>query len=213
VDEVDYLFGGDVARLTLNRPGSLNAINRAMHDGIVDGLARARYDRAAVVVLCGNGSSFSAGGDLKAVAAGEDVGDPTDLAVAMASMTMPIVAAVQGYCLGQAFELVQCCDLAIATQDSLFGEVEIRHGWGPPVPITPRLLSRKHAMEVLCLGELFDAGTALRMGIVNRVVAPDELQREVARVTDQLCVLDRDVVAADKALVNASWPVGSAASG
>jgi enoyl-CoA hydratase/carnithine racemase len=202
---VEYLFRDDVARLTLNRPTSLNAINREMHDGIVSGLARARDDAAAVVVLAGNGPSFSAGGDIKAVAAGEDVGDPADLAAAMAATPMPIVAAVHGYCLGQAFELVQCCDLAVATRDSMFGEVEIRHGWGPPVPVTPRVLSRKHAMEVLLLGELVDAPTVLRLGVVNRVVDSGELEREVAKLTDQLCVLDRTVVAANKALVNASW--------
>jgi enoyl-CoA hydratase/carnithine racemase len=202
IAEVDYEHVGGCAWVTLNRPGSLNAIDRAMHDGLVAALTRAGREGSRAVVLRGNGRAFSAGGDVKAVAAGEDVGDPADLAAALASLTMPVIAAVHGYCLGQAFELVQLCDLAVAARDARFGEVEIQHGWAPPIPVTPATLTRKHAMEVLLLGEIFDAEQALRIGVVNRVVDGDDLTAAVTAITDRLCSLDSSTVTSNKALVD-----------
>jgi enoyl-CoA hydratase len=199
--EVEYDVIDDCAHVTLNRPDSLNAINRAMHEGLVAAFARAGRDDPRAVVLRGNGRAFSAGGDVRAVAAGEDVGNPADLATALAALPMPVVAAVHGHCLGQAFELVQLCDLAVASRDARFGEVQIQHGWGPPIPVTAGVLARKHAMEVLLLGEAFDADQALRMGVVNRVVDGADLSAAVTAITDRLRALDPLPVADNKAMV------------
>lgn len=197
--EVEYEVAGGIATVTLNRPEALNAINRAMHEGLVEACARARQDPdVRVVLLRGSGRAFSAGGDLRAVAAGEDVGDPVDLAAAFASLSMPLVAAVHGYCLGQAFELVLSCDLAVADAEAQFGEVEIQHGWAPPIPITSRMLAPRHASEVLLLGQMFSAQDALRMGIVNRVAAAEDLNDVVSAIVDRLVSLDPVVLAANK---------------
>ena len=113
---VRYRVAGPVAEITLNRPEVLNAINGAVHRGILAALDRAAGDDTVrVVVLRGSGRAFSAGGDLKAVAAGEDVGHPLVLGQAIWNLAKPVIAAVHGYCLGQACELAGVCDLTVAT--------------------------------------------------------------------------------------------------
>jgi enoyl-CoA hydratase len=202
-DAVRYETDGPVARITLNRPGKLNAINGQVHDGILSTLARAEADDAVrVVVLRGSGRAFSAGGDLKAVAAGEKMGHPSALGAAIWNLGKPVVAAVHGYCLGQACELATACDLTIAAESAQFGEVEVNHGWGPPLPITPFAVTLKRAKEILLLGEVFSARQALELGLVNWVVPDSELDAETARVTSRIAALAPAAVAANKHLVN-----------
>ncbi|HUN37918.1 MAG TPA: enoyl-CoA hydratase/isomerase family protein [Trebonia sp.] len=201
-----YRLEGSLAQLTLNRPKVLNAINGAVHRGILEGLARAAGDDAVrAVVIRGNGRAFSAGGDLKAVAAGEDVGHPVVLGQAIWNLAKPVIAAVHGYCLGQACEVAAVCDLTVAARSTTFGEVEINHGWGPPLPITPFVLGLKRAKEVLLLGEMFDAELAVAIGLVNRVVDDAGLDAEVARIADRIAGLKPDAVAANKRLVNSRY--------
>jgi enoyl-CoA hydratase/carnithine racemase len=204
---VRYRSADGAAEITLNRPEVLNAINGAMHRGILAALDRAAGDAAVrVVVLRGSGRAFSAGGDLKAVAAGEDVGHPKVLGQAIWHLAKPVIAAVHGYCLGQACELAAVCDLTVATRSATFGEVEINHGWGPPLPVMPFTLGLKRAKEVLLLGEMFDAELAVQIGLVNRVVDDDAgLDAEVARIAGRVCALKPEAVAANKKLVNSRY--------
>jgi enoyl-CoA hydratase/carnithine racemase len=198
-----YRAEGGTARITLNRPGALNAINGAVHHGILAGLERAAGDESVrAVVIRGQGRAFSAGGDLKAVARGEDVGHPRMLGQAIWNLPKPVIAAVHGYCLGQACEVAAVCDLTVAAVSATFGEVEINHGWGPPLPITPFVLGLKRAKEVLLLGEMFSAEIALQMGLVTRVVADEDLDAEVDRMADRIVGLKPDAVAGNKRLVN-----------
>jgi enoyl-CoA hydratase/carnithine racemase len=201
-----YRAAGGVGEITLNRPGVLNAINGAMHGGVLAALERAAGDDAVrVVVIRGSGRAFSAGGDLKAVAAGEDVGHPAVLGQAIWNLAKPVIAAVHGYCLGQACELAAVCDLTVATESARFGEVEINHGWGPPLPVTPFALGLKRAKEILLLGEMFDAGLAVQIGLVNRVVSEAGLDAEVARIVGRIAGLKPEALAANKKLVNSRY--------
>jgi enoyl-CoA hydratase len=203
---VRYRVAGPVAEITLNRPEVLNAINGAVHRGILAALDRAAGDDTVrVVVLRGSGRAFSAGGDLKAVAAGEDVGHPLVLGQAIWNLAKPVIAAVHGYCLGQACELAGVCDLTVATTSAKFGEVEVGLGWGPPLPITPFVAGLKHAKEVLLLGEIFDAEFAMQIGLVNRVVSDDGLDAEVAGITERIAGLKPEAVAANKRLINSRY--------
>jgi enoyl-CoA hydratase/carnithine racemase len=203
---VQYRVADGVAEVILNRPEKLNAINGAVHHGILAALERAAADDAVrSVVLRGNGRAFSAGGDLKAVAAGEDVGHPLVLGRAIWDLAKPVIAAVHGYCLGQACELAAVCDLTVAARSATFGEVEVNHGWGPPLPINPFILGYKRAKEVLLLGELIDAELALQIGMVNRVVDDDGLDAEVDRITARIAELKPEAVAANKRLVNSRY--------
>ena len=201
-----YRVAGAMAEILLNRPEVLNAINGAMHRGVLAALDRAAGDDAIrAVVLRGSGRAFSAGGDLKAVAAGEDVGHPAALGQAIWNLSKPVIAAVHGYCLGQACELAAVCDLTVATTTAKFGEVEINYGWGPPLPITPFALGLKRAKEVLLLGEIFDAELAMQIGLVNRVVSDAGLDAEVAGIADRIAGLKPEAVAANKKLVNSRY--------
>ena len=201
-----YRSVGGTAEIMLNRPEVLNAINGPMHRGILAALDRAaRDDAIRVVVLRGSGRAFSAGGDLKAVAAGEDVGHPMALGQAIWNLAKPVIAVVHGYCLGQACELAAVCDLTVATSSAMFGEVEINHGWGPPLPITPFALGLKQAKEVLLLGEMFNVELAMQIGLVNRVVDEAGLDAEITRIADRIAGLKPEAVAANKRLVNSRY--------
>jgi len=213
-EPVLYRCENGVAEVTLNRPRALNAINGAVHYGLLRALEQAAADDAVrSVVIRGSGRAFSAGGDLKAVAAGEDVGHPKRLGQAIWDLPKPVIAAVHGYCLGQAFEVAAVCDLTIAAASAVFGEVEINHGWGPPLPITPFALGLKQAKEVLLLGDMITAEVALRMGIVNRVVADEDLDAEVAKITARIAGLKPEAVAGNKRLVNSRYEAAGFAPG
>ena len=201
-----YRVENSVAEITLNRPRSLNAINGAVHYGLLRLLEQAAADDAVrSVVIRGSGRAFSAGGDLKAVAAGEDVGHPKRLGQAIWDLPKPVIAAVHGYCLGQACEVAGVCDLTIAAASAVFGEVEVRHGWGPPLPVTPYVLGLKQAKEVLLLGDMITAEVALQMGWVNRVVPDEDLDAEVAKITAQIAGLKPEAVAGNKKLINSRY--------
>jgi enoyl-CoA hydratase/carnithine racemase len=201
-----YRVADGTATITLNRPEVLNAINGAMHRGILEGLERAAGDDTVrVVVIRGSGRAFSAGGDLKAVASGEDVGHPKALGRAIWTLAKPVIAVVHGYCLGQACELAGVCDLTVAGRSARFGEVEINHGWGPPLPITPFALGLKRAKEMLLLGEMITAATAAQIGLVNRVVDDEALDAEVERIAGRIAGLKAEAVAANKRLVNEQY--------
>ncbi len=205
-EPVLYRCENGVAEVTLNRPRALNAINGAVHYGLLRALEQAAADAAVrSVVIRGSGRAFSAGGDLKAVAAGEDVGHPKRLGQAIWDLPKPVIAAVHGNCLGQACEVAAVCDLTIAAASAVFGEVEINHGWGPPLPIVPFALGLKQAKEALLLGDMISAEVALRMGLVNRVVADEDLDAEVAKITARIAGLKPEAVAGNKRLVNSRY--------
>jgi hypothetical protein len=201
-----YRCAGSTAEITLNRPEALNAINGAVHRGIHEGLERAVSDDAVrVVVIRGSGRAFSAGGDLVAVAAGEDVGHPATLGRAIWSLAKPVIAAVHGYCLGQACELAAVCDLTVAAESATFGEVEINHGWGPPLPVTPYALGLKRAKEVLLLGEIVQR----RAGDADRPGQPRGQRRGTGRRGSQAHAPDRRPESRDCHRQQAAreWPV------
>jgi enoyl-CoA hydratase/carnithine racemase len=200
-----YHAADGVAHITLNRPEVLNAINGPVHRGLLEALERAGNDAIRAAVIRGSGRAFSAGGDLKATAAGTHAGHPSALGRAIWNLPKPVVAAVHGYCLGQACEVAAVCDLTVAARSAKFGEVEINHGWGPPLPITPFAAGLKQAKEILLLGEIFDAERALQIGLVNRVVDDEDLDAEVARITDRITGLKPEAVADNKRLINSRY--------
>ena len=204
-DDVLYEASGGVARVTLNRPIVLNAINRNVTRLLDAALDRAEADgEVRAVVLTGAGRSFSAGGDLWSSLYPDDdpAPDSLDLQLRIWSFPKPVIAAVRGHAVGQACELAGVCDFTIATEDAKLGEIQIRHGFGPPVLITPYLASQKMAREVLLLGELIGARDALRMGLVNRVVAEDELDEAASEMARKLAALPPSAVTLNKRLVN-----------
>jgi enoyl-CoA hydratase len=188
-DEVLYERRGPAAWITLNRPDKLNAMNAAVVRQLGDHLTTAAADESVkVVVLTGAGRAFSAGYDIS-----EEVGDKidgadqwrtvlaadVDLAMQLWALPRPTIAAVRGWCLAGACELAMACDMIVATEDSRFGEPEIRYGSGPVALIMPFVLGQKKTNELLFTGDAMDAAEAHRCGLVNRVVPADQLEATV----------------------------------
>jgi enoyl-CoA hydratase/carnithine racemase len=209
LDEALVLYSVDdsVAHAQLNRPSALNAINLEVHKGLRDALQRAgEDDNVHVLVLSGKGRAFSAGGDLRAGPEDRAQVHPVQAAVetglAIWNCRKPVIAAVQGYCLGQGAELAAMCDLTIAADDARIGEVEIRLGASPPLFSSPPAMTIKQLKEYLLSGEQYSAHRAMEVGLVNRVVPRDRLMDEVMVVARRLASLSPTAVQGDKRLIN-----------
>ena len=184
-----YERRGPAAWITLNRPEKLNALNEAVVRGVRESVARAADDdEVKVVVLTGAGRAFSAGFDIAEEVEQKVEGAldwlrvlEADVAMTMEvwSLPKPTVAAVRGWCLAGACELALACDLVVCAEDARFGEPEIRYGSGPVTLLMPFLLGQKKTNELLFTGDTIPAEEALRLGLVNRVVAADRLEAEV----------------------------------
>ena len=203
-DDVLYRVDGEIAWVTLNRPVVLNAVNWSIRRRLMTALEQAEADdRVKVVILTGAGRGFCAGGDLQG--SPPDDGLPTpgiELFLKIWQMPKPVIAAVRGPAVGQGCELAGICDLTIAAEDARFGETQIRHGFGPPLLITPYLLGPKQAKELLLLGEIYNAREAQRLGLVNKVVPNDRLLAEAEAMARKLAALPQRAVRTNKALVN-----------
>lgn len=186
-EAVLFDVSGGVATITLNRPDAMNTINPDLSAGLMDALREVRDNEAIrVAVLTGNGRAFCAGADLRSRAggpgasgtpAGHFPAPPAD-SFATFDAKKPIIAAVNGYCLGGGFEIALACDLRIASETATFGLPEITLGFfplaGAPVRL-PRSIPLAFANDMMMLGERIDAATALRFGIVSRVVPAEQL--------------------------------------
>jgi len=204
-DDVRYEAADGIARITLNRPSVLNAINRNVMRLLAAALDQAESDEdVRAVILTGAGRAFSAGGDMWASLYPDDDPAPNALDVQMRiwSFPKPVIAVVRGHAVGQGCELAGVCDFTIAAENARFGEIQIRHGFGIPVLITPFLTSQKQAKEILMLGEVIEAEDALRMGLVNRVVPNDQLDDAAQAMASKLASLPPAVVRLNKRLVN-----------
>jgi enoyl-CoA hydratase len=212
---------GPVRRLTLNRPDVLNALNSELVEALSDALRRATEDDGPrVLVIRGSGRAFCAGYDLKEEAELErERGGPLDAAGwrdALASDVghmlelfdhpRPIIAQVHGYCLAGGCDLMMMCDLAVASDDAMFGEPEIRFGSGVVTMVMPWLIGARKAKELLFTGEdRIPAEEALRMGLVNRVVPRDELDDRTLELAQSIAVLDPVGISLTKRAINRAW--------
>ncbi|MBI4498939.1 MAG: enoyl-CoA hydratase/isomerase family protein [Chloroflexi bacterium] len=203
------------ARITLNRPDVLNAINQAVLRGLNEGLDQAEADdEVKAVIITGAGRAFSAGGDLtessrRIVAGQEDAAaeEPPRLSAhevytKIWHLSKPVIAAVRGHAVGQGCEMTAVCDITIASEDARLGEPQIRHGFGLPMLIVPWLMGLKQSKELLLTGAIMDAHEAQRLGLVNRVVPNDKLDEEAENLARRIAALPQATVRADKALIN-----------
>ena len=209
---------GFVRRLTLHRPEKLNALTGRMTEELSSALADAAHDRdIRVVVIHGAGRAFCAGYDLLEdqvfqgadvarwrTALAEDVGRMLELF----DHPKPVIAQVHGYCLGGGCDLMMMCDLAIAADDAVFGEPEIRFGSGVVTMAMPWLVGARKAKELLFTGDdRIDAQEALRIGLINRVVPRDRLDDETLRLARAIASLDPVAVSLTKRSINRSLEV------
>jgi methylglutaconyl-CoA hydratase len=207
------LRDGPVARLRMNRPELHNAFDAmliAALTGALEGLAG--DDEIRVVVLEGHGPSFSAGADLnwmRGMASASEAENRSDaLALARLMRTLdelpkPTIARVHGAAFGGGVGLVACCDIAIATPEAKFGLTESKLGLLPAVisPYVIAAIGARQARRWFATGELFDAATALQIGLLHGVVPASELDAAVDRQIALLLKAGPRACAQAKALV------------
>ncbi len=201
-------------RLTLNRPTKLNAISKELREALTAAIEEATSDdRVRVIALAGAGRAFCAGYDLaegqpdsawawRAVLA-EDVA----ATLAVWRCPKPVIAQVHGYALAGGLELAMACDLIVASEDARLGEPEIRFGSAPVTLLMPFLIGQKKTRELLMTGDLIDAREAERIGLVNRVVAAEQLEAEVDALADRIARVPPDVMAPTKLMLNRAMEV------
>jgi len=211
---VTYAVDDRVGIVAINRPDKLNAISLELKKALVERLHEADRDPAtSVVVLRAEGRSFGAGYDISpnparaarkgdALAWHESLTDDVVLEMTPWDMKKPVIASVQGHCLGGSCELVMMCDITIAADDALFGEPEIRFSNVGPAMIMPFIIGFKRAREILYLGDPIDAPTALSYGMVNRVVPRAELQEATMKFARRMALMAPESLRATKLAIN-----------
>jgi enoyl-CoA hydratase/carnithine racemase len=199
-----------VVSLTLNRPQAFNALSEAMLESLQSALDRVAADEAARVVVIGaTGKAFCAGHDLKEMRAQPSLEYYENLfaqcgrvMMTLQRLPVPVIARVQGIATAAGCQLVAMCDLAVAARDARFAVSGVNLGLfcSTPSVALSRNVSRKAAFEMLVTGEFISAEQALDKGLVNRVVAAEALDAEVATLVDSIVAKPREAVALGKAL-------------
>jgi enoyl-CoA hydratase/carnithine racemase len=197
-----------IATLTLNRPRQYNALSTALLSALEEALATIAADASVrIVVLAGAGRAFCAGHDLTELRAQctEDEAArvfrrASDLMLALTRLPQPVIARVHGVAAAAGCQLVAQCDLAVSSTEARFATSGINVGLfcaTPAVPLSRNVL-RKQAMEMLLTGDAIDAATALRYGLVNRVVEPQALDETIAALASTILAKPAAAIAAGK---------------
>jgi len=208
-----------IATVTINRPEARNALNRDVFLGLqqaAQGLTE--NPEVRVAILTGEGQkAFSAGIDLKMVAGGgagvfSQYRAGYDSLFAMKSiftmyedLAVPVIAAINGYCLGAAFELSLCCDMRLAADTSVFALPEIQFGVLPDLGSTqrlPRIVPPGYAKELILTGRRIDATEALRIGLVDHVYPLDQVKAEARKLAEEIAKLQPRIIQGAKRAAN-----------
>ena len=199
-----------ICTLTLNRGDKFNPLSEEMLAALqaeVDAIAK--DDAVRVVVLAANGKAFCAGHDLKQMRASPSAAyykklfdQCSKLMLAIQQMPQPVIARVQGIATAAGCQLVSMCDLAVASSEAKFAVSGVNYGLFCSTPSVglSRNMGRKQAMEMLLTGDFIDATTAMARGLVNRVVAVDALDAEIAKLTDSILAKPAVAIAMGKQL-------------
>ena len=189
---------GPVATLIMNRPDQMNALNGAVFKDLDEIVAELEKDKATrVVIITGEGRAFIAGADIKEMSEK----DPAQMRAFTAhgqkvlrrleKLGKPVIAAINGFALGGGTELALACDIRVASERARFGLPEVKLGIFPGLGGTQRLtrlVGKGPACELIFCGDIIDPATALRLGLVDKVVCPERLMpeaREIARRISQ----------------------------
>lgn len=211
-----------VATLTLNRGERFNPLSEEMLAALQAQVAAiAADDSVRVVVLAAQGRAFCAGHDLKQMRASPSAAyykklfdQCSKLMLAIQQMPQPVIARVQGIATAAGCQLVAMCDLAVASTDAKFAVSGVNYGLfcSTPSVALSRNVPRKQAMEMLLTGDFIDAGTARERGLVNRVVAPEALDDEVASLVASIVAKPAVAVAMGKQMFYRQAEMGIAAA-
>lgn len=202
---------GSVAYLTVDNRVKLNTLNSALMRALIEtaGELASRQDLRALVLTGAGETAFVGGASIPEMAA-LDRDSAKDFITlvhrtcdCLRRLPVPVIARIDGYALGAGLEVAVSCDLRVATTRAKFGMPEVKVGLPSVVEaaLIPRLVGYGHARELLMLGEPIDAATALRWGLVERVVAPEMLDGEVETIVSALLASGSQAVRLQKALM------------
>jgi 2-(1,2-epoxy-1,2-dihydrophenyl)acetyl-CoA isomerase len=189
-----------IATVVMNRPDRLNALNNELAAHLNETFTRLAQDESVrVVVLTGAGRAFCAGGDLTHIRRGRDSGDVKQLepllrsgmqlVLKMRTMPQPVIASVNGAAAGAGMNIALAADIRIAAGEAMFGQNFAKVGLFPDYGGTyflPQLAGPSKAAEMFYTGEMIDAQTALRIGLVSRVVPAAQLEAEVRTLAQKI---------------------------
>lgn len=209
----DRRSAGTVAFLTIDNQAKLNTLDRALMTefvAAVEGLA-VREDLRALVLAGAGEKAFIGGASIPEMAAldrrsaGEFITLVHRTSDCLRRLPVPVIARIDGYALGAGLEVAVSCDLRVASSRAKFGMPEVKVGLPSVVEaaLIPQLIGFGRARELLMLGEIIDAETALRWGLIERVAAADALDREVEAVVAALLANGAQAVRRQKALMQA----------
>jgi enoyl-CoA hydratase len=220
---------GAVTTVILDRPGARNAVDRPLAQALAQAfLAFEKDTDAKAAVLWGAGGTFSAGADLKAIAAGGAVrnlvtppraGTPLAMDAPMGPTRMrlskPVIAAVAGHAVAGGLELALWCDLRIAEEDAVFGVFSRR--WGVPLIDggtirLPRLIGHGRAMDMILTGRAVAAPEALAIGLVNRIVPKGASRAAAETLAAEIAQFPQICLRADRDSARAQWGLGEDAA-
>lgn len=199
---------GGVATLTLNRPKQRNALSRTLMGALQAAFnAVHRDDGVKVVVLAANGPVFCSGHDLKELRANPDrpfyeatFQACSELMLTITRLRQPVIARVHGVATAAGCQLVATCDLAVAAEEARFATPGVNIGLfcSTPMVALSRAVGRKTAMEMLLTGDMIDAATAVRVGLVNRAVPAEALDETVHALANGIAAKSPLVLAMGK---------------
>jgi 2-(1,2-epoxy-1,2-dihydrophenyl)acetyl-CoA isomerase len=205
---------GAVATLTLNRPETRNALDLVMRRELVAALDEIAADAdARVVILTGAGGHFCSGGDVKSMREKRSTAAEgrarvqllNTLVTRLVDFPKPTIAMVDGYAVGAGSNLALCCDLVVASERAKFGELFWKIGLVPDgggTWLLPRLVGLARAKELIFTADVIDAAEAARIGLVNRVVPPAELESATRALAEKIAAGPPAVLAMAKHMVN-----------
>jgi enoyl-CoA hydratase/carnithine racemase len=203
-----------VAKIILNRPETLNAMNGEMIKELGQIISSVEKDHnTRVIVICGAGKAFCVGMDLNFVKQIESLSDQQEffrlasrtVTNAIENLSKPVIAAVHGYVFAGGFELMLACDLVVASEDAVFGDQHINFGLvggGGSTQRTPRLIGIRKAKELIFTGNRISAQEAEQWGLVNRVVPSEDLEKVTQNLGRKLAEKSPVALRISKSLIN-----------
>ena len=212
-DNLLFEVKGNIGIITLHRPKALNALNTELLQELGNLLDRIKDDKSLeIVIITGSGEkAFVAGADIAEMQKltaieGRNFGKiGQDVFNKLESLPQPVIAAINGFALGGGCELAMACDIRIASEKAKFGQPEVSLGITPGFGGTqrlPRLIGKGRAKELIFTGDIIDAGEAYRTGLVNKVVAPEELMNAAQVMAEKILSRAPVAVQLSKAAVN-----------
>jgi len=212
--KVLYEVKDKVAYITLSNPGKYNALDIEMRKQLIEILDKAEKDNdVRVIVIRGEGENFSAGADLNYFLniSIEELDQfikrygTTTIGRKIRDIPKPVIALVRGYCIGGGFELVQYCDIIIASENAVFGQPELKVGLIPGGGGTqnlPRLIGDKKAREMIFTGNFVSAEELARVGLINHVVKEEELYEKLNQIVKKILSKSPIHIAVAKQAIN-----------